>query len=439
MDDDLRTRHHDGPVDDAAAASLERIGLELRLVPNARPAVDGWLHAVSRGFLDPEPADEQIAASMAAGGYRRRIGVFDPGSPQSEVPVGTFASWAAEVSVPGGVAVPMAAISAVTVAPTHQRRGIARAMMEGKLRHAASLGIPLAGLTVSESTIYGRYGFAPAVPATEWVIDTKRATWAGPVAPGRVDAIPRDLARRLAPVVHERIRVHRPGEIAIPPGHWDRFTGTNPDADKPGRIRAVQYADPSGTVRGVALYTATENHDDFTKSRVRITSLVAEDAQAYAGLWRYFIELALIATVTASELSTDEPLWWMISDQRAATITLNDHHYLRVLDIPAALQGRRYHAAGAVVLDVADPVGISGGRWLLETDAAGIGRVRPDDGPDASDIPVVRLGTTELSAAYLGAVSLATLAAAGRVETTDAAAAARVLSWPEAPQLSFWY
>jgi hypothetical protein len=45
----------------------------------------------------------------------------------------------------------------------------------------------------------------------------------------------------------------------------------------------------------------------------------------------------------------------------------------------------------------------------------------------------------ELSAAYLGGVSLTTLAAAGRVESTDAAVAARVFGWHVAPRLSIWY
>jgi hypothetical protein len=46
---------------------------------------------------------------------------------------------------------------------------------------------------------------------------------------------------------------------------------------------------------------------------------------------------------------------------------------------------------------------------------------------------------TELSAAYLGSVSLVTLAAAGRVQSDDIATAARVFAWYEPARLSFWY
>ncbi|WP_308493476.1 GNAT family N-acetyltransferase [Microbacterium terrisoli] len=439
MDDDLAARHLAGPVDDAAAQRLRTIGLDLRRVAPQRPELDGWQQATARGFLDAERTPEQLEASLGRAGYRRFLGVYDPSGPMTEVPVGTFASWVGELTLPGGALLPTAAISAVTVAPTHQGRGIARAMMEGELRYAASLGVPMAALTVSESTLYGRYGFAPATAAATWVIDAKRARWTGPVAPGRVDFVTREDARRLAPEVHERVRVSRPGELAVPEVHWGRFTGTDADADKPGGVRAVRYADQSGNARGVATYTVHENHDDYTKSSVRVLALIADGDEAYAGLWRYFLQLPLVGTVTATELSTDEPLLWMISDQRAATVTVTDHHYVRVLDVPTVLRARRYAGAGRLVLEVTDPLGIGGGSWLVQTEAGGPARVEPVVGGQDADAPVVSLGTTELSAIVLGGVSLATLAAAGRVRATDAAAAASVFAWPVAPRLSFWY
>ena len=62
----------------------------------------------------------------------------------------------------------------------------------------------------------------------------------------------------------------------------------------------------------------------------------------------------------------------------------------------------------------------------------------PLGGRDARAVEV-RLGIAELSAVYLGGVSVATLAAAGRVETQDAATAARAFGWYRAPRLSVWY
>ena len=440
MDDGLFSRHHDTPLDDAAVAGLAAGGLQLRLVADDdRAGFDRWLDAVSRGFLHGERTDIHHQAAFERLGYRRKIGVFDDRAPVADVPVATFASWLAELSVPGAATVPACAISSVTVAPTHRRQGIARAMMDGELRRAAQLGVPVAMLTVSESTIYGRYGFAPAAAAASWTIDARRARWIGSTPAGRVDFIPRERLRDLAPGLHERWRTGSPGEIEMPGGHWDRIAGTHPDADKPGDRRAVQYSDAGGVVRGLAVYSVTENDDDFTGSSVQVAYLLAEDADAYAGLWRFLLEMDLIAEVSARELSVDEPLLWMISDQRAAKVTVQDHQYVRILDVTAALERRRYAAAGTLALEVHDPLGIAGGRFILRVDDTGWAAVTPweDDAPEGAVL--VRLGIAELSAVYLGTVSLATLAAAGRVDTSDAAAAARVMSWHVAARLSFWY
>jgi predicted acetyltransferase len=195
------------------------------------------------------------------------------------------------------------------------------------------------------------------------------------------------------------------------------------------------------------VYAVRENHDDFTKATVAVHYLLTETDDAYAALWRFLLELDLVAEVHAGELSVDEPLLWMIADQRAAKISVRDHQYVRILDVVASLETRRYGGPGTLVLDVSDPLGIAAGRYLLEVDESGAGRVR-SLGDEVVDGVSVTLGVAELSATYLGGVSLATLAAAGRVTVTDAAAeasenalamATRVLGWHTAPRLSIWY
>jgi len=440
------------PIHEASRSRLAEAGLDARLVPADDDAFSGWLQSVARGFLDSERSDEQVAAARERSDDRRITGVYDPGAPVPDAPVATIVSWIGELTVPGGGVVPSCAISAVTVAPTHRRRGVARAMLEGELGAAITAGVPMAMLTVSESTLYGRYGFAPAAAGASWRIDTKRAAWIGPRPDGRVDFIPRERLRELIAPLHERVRRRFAGEIDVPAGHWDGIAGTRPDAEKAGEKRAIQYADASGAVRGLALYTVRQNHDDFIKATVHVAYLVSETDDAYAALWRFLLELDLVAEVNAGELSVDEPLLWMIADQRAATVTLRDHQYVRILDVPAALEARRFGAVGTLALDVADPLGHVSGRYLLEVDGDGQGSVTPWTSADAPDDAVtVSLGVEELSAVYLGGVSLATLAAAGRVRATagteapasaasdPAAFAARVFGWHAVPRLSIWY
>jgi predicted acetyltransferase len=466
MSTDLAAQQHDGPIDDVARAALAEQGLDLRVVPNTDPeGFRAWHQAVARGFLDGERNDVQLQSGFDRLGQRRLVGVFDEAAPEPGRPVATFASWVTDLSVPGGGGIPSVAISSVTVAPTHRRRGILRSMMTGELSRADELGIPVAVLTVSESAIYGRFGFAPGAMSGHLRIDVPRAHWTGPRPDGRVDFVSRERFREIAPELHDAVRRRFAGEIAMPDGHWDHFAGTRPDAEHPEKLRAIQYADAGGAVRGVALYAYHENHDDFARSKVTVHRLISQTSDAYAALWRFLLELDLVGELTASELAIDEPVLWMIADRRAATLTVQDHQYVRLLDVPAALAARRYAAPGELALEVSDPLGFGEGRWMLRVDADGTGSVRPWDGaepgvpgapdarggPDVRDardaavvrdapvVPVVRLGVAELAALYLGSVSLTTLLAAGRVEASDPLAAARIFAWPETARLSFWY
>lgn len=439
---DLDTSFHDAPIDPELSAHVAAQRLDVRRVDDtSRAEVDAWLDAVSRGFLDGERTDVQRQAFFDRGAYRRKLGVFDAGAVHADVPVATFASWGTRLTVPGG-AVPACAISSVTVAPTHRRRGLLRSVMAGELRTAAAAGYPVAALTVSESGIYGRFGFAPAASAAHWGIDVRRAGWRGPDPDpreaGRIDFVTRDEGRALAEGLHDRVRAATPGEIDMPGGHWDRFFGTRPDAEKAEGLRVVQYRSPAGEVEGLALYRVAENHDDFAASAIDLELLLAATDAAYAGLWRFFLSMDLIGTIRAGELSVDEPLWWMIADQRAATITVRDHQYVRVLDVAAALQARRYDVADEVVLDVDDPLGIASGTFTLRTAPDGTARIE-ETTPADDGLLRVRLGVAELSAILLGGVSPSTLARAGRLHTGDPSRLARLFAGTVTPSLGFWY
>lgn len=437
MDDTLIERQRRAPVDPGSAERLAATGLELRVVPNDGEAFTGWNEAVRRGFLDPAPSDAQRDATRAAWEARRLTGVLDPSAPLPDQPVGTLSSWIGGLTVPGGE-LTSCAISSVTVSPTHRRRGIARALLEGELRVAASLGVPVASLTVTEAPLYGRYGFGAAASVATIDVDVKRTAWAGPQPDGRVDFITRERWRELAPAVFDRVRAGRPGELEMPGGHWDRAAGLRPDADRPERLRAVQYTAAGGAVDGVALYTVTENADDFTKSRIDLHGLIADGDDAYAALWRFFVEMDLIGILHASEQSIDEPVLWMLSDRRAAAVSLHDHHYVRILDVPAALQARRYRRACRMLLELDDPLGIAGGRFVMTVDDDGTAVVTPA-GARATGTVTVATGIAGLSALLLGQVSARVLATAGRLRTNDAGLLDDVFRWDPPARLSYWY
>lgn len=425
------------PLDSASGEALARTGLEYRLVDTSDATrFGGWIQAVSRGFNAPEASEEYLGGAHEATGYRRSTGVYDLSAPVPTMPVATIASWKVELTMPGGRGIPMWAISSVTVAPTHRRRGVARALLEGELRTASDAGLPIAGLTVTEATIYGRFGFAPATYMTDWVIETARARWIGPKPEGRIDFIDRERAAAELPALHERVRLANPGDTTAWPGLWRRMSGTataQPDGQK---IRAVRYADVEGRTRGVAVYRLTADPKDFTKHELTLVSLMSETADAYAALWRFVLEHDLVSIVHAGVRSVDEPVRFMIADERAATVTVSDHQWLRVLDVPRTLMGRRYAGAGECILRVTDPLGFADGTWMLRVDADGEAMVAA-----STATPEVTLDVAALGAIVLGGVRASTLHAAGRISGDAPAIAALDHQFValETPWLGFIY
>lgn len=430
-------------VDAGAATALAASDLRLGLVDTEdREAFGVWLQTGTRGFHGSPLDESDLAASLDGLAYRRTTGVWDDaGDPVA--PVGTVSSWPAPLTVPGGSTVEAWAISAVTVASTHRRRGIARGMLEAELRTASALGVPLAMLTVSESTIYGRFGFAPAAMAADLRIDTRRANWAGRMPAGRLQFVSREEARALLPVLSERSRMASAGEIAVWDLRWDQFVGIVPGeggAEGAKKLRAVRYDDEAGTPQGLVLYRVSSG-DRFEDHSLEVEHLIAATEDAYAALWRMVLEVDLVTEVRASLRSVDEPLRWQVSDYRAVRVTTEDHLWLRILDVPATLSARRYLGAGRIGLEVSDPYGFADGRFLV-TVADGEAAVERQDGPLPAGVPALALSVNELSALYLGGVAATTLVAAGRVTELAPDAAVgfdSLFRSPKAPWLSVWF
>jgi predicted acetyltransferase len=428
---DARTR----PLDAEAVAALAATGLDMRVVANDGEEFESFFAAIARGFLDAVPTAEQIDDGRDGQSIRRLVGVFDPRGVHRDVPVATVDSWTSELTTQPGRTVPFWAISGVTVAPTHRRRGIARAMLTGELRAAKDAGYALAGLTVTEATIYGRWGFSPAVYAADWKIDAKRVRWTGPRPDGRLDFIDQAEIPDHLDALHARTRLQRPGGVAGWAGQWRRIAGLRPGADEARKVRAVTYRDAGGDERGILVY-ALGDGEGYGRAAFDVRLLLAETDEAGAALWRFALEHDLVGNVTASLQPVDAPVRWMISDQRAASVSVTDHGWLRVLDVPGALESRTYAGPMDATLEVDDALGLAGGLWRMSVDAQGAASVVPADGtPDA------RVDVGALASLLLGGVRADTLAAAGLVDADAAVVRAleRAFAPAATPALDIWY
>ena len=86
-----------------------------------------WVAAMRAGFLG-HAAEGEAEVRRVSAYLDRTWGAFD-----GDRVVGTLRSWPCEITVPGGAAVPVAALTNVTVSATHRRRGLLNRMMEPDL------------------------------------------------------------------------------------------------------------------------------------------------------------------------------------------------------------------------------------------------------------------------------------------------------------------
>ncbi|MDX6278059.1 MAG: hypothetical protein QOJ72_2187 [Nocardioidaceae bacterium] len=430
----MTEKHLTIPVDSKSKERLAADGLRFDLLDNSdRAAFGPWSQVITRSFLESALLDDHI--DKLHGYYRdmRLTGVWDETAAVPEMPVATFRTWPADLTVPGRRSVPAWAISSVAVAGTHRRRGIARTMMESEFRTASELGIPVAMLTVSESTIYGNFGFGPAALARDLTVDSRRAGWIGPDAPGRVQFVTQQQLLADGHPIVERVRLETPGQIEYSGIFWERLLGVL-DEDKSARaLRFARYDDADGTPQGFAIFNHTGDDPDFTRHELHVQYLVTATDEAYAGIWRFLLETDLVSKVSANLRPLDEPLRWMVADFRAVSTSDVDHLWIRILDVKQTLEARTYAAPSRIVIAVSDPLGYAEGTWSLEVAADGTAIVSEVDEPaDAS------MSVNELGSMYLGGVSAVTLAHAGRL-TGDADRLDAMFASAVAPWCSIWF
>lgn len=442
------------PLDETSRAALAARGLDYAMLDTGDGSVgtaddtpeaaahERWLQAYHRGFHLEGLSPEQLVEYRAALAAPRSVGVWDATTAEPEHPIATVASWRSPLSLGEGQQVQGWAISLVSVAATHRRRGIANALLEGELRAAHAAGLPIAMLTVSEATIYGRWGFGPATEIADLRIDTRGVQITAPPQPGRVHRVSTPSVRTLAPELARRAAEHRGGNVPQRPLHWDRLLALSTrTASRANTLRTARYDDANGEPQGFSVYSLVSNPADFADHTLTVEYLCAATDDALVGLWQYLLDHDLVTTVVAPMRPVDEVLPWLVANPRAVqTVARREHLWLRLLDVPAALSARRYAAADSVLLRVTDPLGLAAGAWMLTVGSDGSATVAVDGWEHGA--AVVDLGVAELGALMLGGSSADALRVAGRLAEGTPGAARRldaVLRPARAPFLSYWF
>ena len=376
----------------------------------------GWIGAVLRGFRDDRPEDEMV--DRWVGHYRAdRVTVRGAWLPAGEfgagpMPVATYASLDKTLNAGRGL-VPLRMITDVTTSAAHRRRGLLRRLIEDDLADAVAHGVPIAALTASEATIYGRWGFGPATFRQGIEVDTSPGFgFRAFVDPGRVELVEPMDAWPYVKAVFDTFHSRQRGSVEWPAQYEDIHTGAY-DFNAGGanrKIRAAVHLDAGGQVDGFALFKHGEKYS------VAVDEMVALTPEAQLGLWSFLGDMDRVRTVTFGLAHPEDPLQWALTDlNRVKTTELQEFLWLRILDVPRALEARPWSADDSVVLEVDDPLGHAGGRFEIRTSGGVASATRTDAEPDVS------VTSETLGSLYLGTVAVGLLRRAGRIEGPDAA------------------
>ena len=399
----------------------------------------GFRRVHSHAFNSGPPSPARAARTLRQFEPERSLAAADATLPAGEELVGTTGAYSLRMTVPGAV-LPVAGVTAVSVLPSHRRRGVLRSLMHRQLADIAARGEePVAALWASETPIYGRYGYGRATSSAYFEFGRGEGGLDGraPADPAlRLRLVePRAVTAELAKV-YDAVLPGQPGFFARDDDWWDRVLHDESlERPGPGPLRCLLAEDGSG-VRGYAVYVVTERWNDATvlpDCPLLIRELIAADPAAGAALWHNLLDRDLVTSVTAELRSADDPVLYQLLDQRRARMRVADGLWVRIVDLPAALTRRAYLCPVDVVLEVTDSL-LTGnaGRWRLRAAGQGL-----DASCERTDDPAdVALDIRELGAAYLGGTRLGSLAAAGLARELRPGTLGRLstaMTWDPAP------
>jgi predicted acetyltransferase len=362
-----------------------------------------WFEAFGTAFYlwptDPEAAAEFRRPTMD---LDRTIGAFE-----GDAIVGTFRTFATELTLPGGGRVTVNAVSGVSVRPTHRRRGTLARLISDDVERASTRGDVASILIASEWPIYGRFGYGPATWKADWTLRARALSFqVEPV--GSVEVVSPAAARELLPGIYAAYAAAQPGEIDRPDHRWEFDLGL---VEFPGRPRwrgqVAIHRDDAGQPDGYARYHGEENWGDggMPDHAMLVDELHGVTTSAEVDLWRFLAQMDLTGVIKAENRRAQEPLTWYLADARAARPNgPSEFLWVRPLDVPRLLSARGYDRDTALVLEVTDVVdgrpGPAAGRYRLVV-RDGVPTCEPTDAAADLTIEARRLGAASLGGTRL--------------------------------------
>lgn len=373
-------------------------------------------HTVWFAEVPGAPTEEQLIGLPE----EQRFAADVEGSDPTTYP-GIYGVFPLTLSIPGRDAgvrqVPCAGLTWVGVHPDHRRKGVLTAMLRHHLEQVREEpDTHVSALHASEPAIYGRHGYGLA--SLELEVNLGRGTkLTAPHLETAAAAITTQLVTVSDPDVPKRMRechlgCAELGSVVGDAGYYARVCYQSPEQLRDKEPWRVLFARRDGVDVGFAMFRRTHKWERARPSGEMTVWALVGDPAARLALLRRLVDFDLIGTVKVGCVGVDDPLLqWVGGPRSTSDVATYDGLWVRLVDLPQALQARTWSALCDVVVEVADAAAPwNEGSWRITAGTGGEATVERTTAE--SD---VRLGVEALGAAYLGGGNLVAQQRAGLV------------------------
>jgi predicted acetyltransferase len=289
----------------------------------------------------------------------------DVGDPDEPFIVGTTIIYRTRLTVPGGARLRAAWLTMTAVASTHQGKGV-WAQLSGKgLEILLERGYPIVCGVPTQTAMYDSVGAGVASYSQNYLIDRRSAKLRDAPAGSRMRELNASQARDHLPGIYERYCAATSGAVARDDAWWNDCLQDRPTERGHGSVlNCTVHPDGFLTYRVVS-HSNHEFRPPFGTAVVEDFCAITDDA--HTELLQTLLALEMFDDISI-DVPLDDPLALKLTDHRAATVKgVSDWLWVRINDVPEALGARTYGADVDTVLEVQDPLNLSGGRFRLQT------------------------------------------------------------------------
>ncbi|WP_061960580.1 GNAT family N-acetyltransferase [Demequina flava] len=372
------------------------------------------LHVDSFAFAFTVPdKDRDFLTQILPWERTRAIEVADASRGTVGTLAAVHASFEFGMQVPGGHQIPTSGLTWVGVHPGHRRRGLLRDMIDDHFERSLGRGEAVSILIAAETEIYQRFGYGLATSDIQMELGRSVGLRDFPGADALIVEIDTANVDRHGDTMRAvQARQTRPGMVT----QWDSHTVADVlmdlDADRDGaeELRIAIVRDGDEPVAWALFQRKLGWGSSGPDGRTRVRMWASTSPAATHRLVKVLTDFDLMSTTVMRNFTADDPLLLRIKDIRGAKLAVRDMIWLRVLDVPAALQARSYAADCDVALAITDKqLPGNEGTWRIRASEGTATVTRTDEPAD------VTVAAQELGAAYLGGTTFAQLHAAALV------------------------